>query len=51
MRKYCRVEKLINGYVVQTGGPGHGPLEQWVAPTLEDVSILLAKLLGEEKQS
>ena len=50
-RKYVRVEKVRNGYVIQTGGTGSPqPMKQWVAESLDDVMRLLATLLEDEKE-
>ena len=50
-RKYARVEKVTNGYVIQVGGPGSQQrMKQWVAESLDDVMNLLATLLEDKKE-
>ena len=47
MRKYVRVEKTSNGYLLQVGGPGTSEKqEKWIAASLQDVTELLASILG-----
>ncbi len=47
MRKYVRVEKVDNGYVLSCGGPGSSEKgEKWIATDLADVTALLAEILG-----
>lgn len=51
-RKYARVEKVTNGYVVRVGGPGsQEKMRQWVAESLDDVLHLLATLLDDKKEN
>ena len=50
MRKYARVEKVKNGFVIQIGGPGlGGPVEQWVAATPEEMMQVLHSVLEVKK--
>ena len=51
-RKYARVEKATNGYVIRIGGPGSGEkVEQWVAASLDDVMRILAEILDGKTMS
>ena len=48
-RKYVRIEKVHNGYVIKVGGPGTGAdVRSWIAPTLEEVREILDKILNKE---
>ena len=49
MRKYVRVEKVSNGYILQVGGPGSSQMtRQWIAENLNEVTDLLETILNEE---